>query len=595
MVLYELLTGQRPYQIKSKEPYEIVRVICESEPERPSDAGRSEVFRVPTSVGFLRRKKGPTEVGTLNTRNPKSLRGDLDNIILMAMRKEARRRYQSVAQFSEDIRRYLDGLPVLAHKDTFYYRASKFVRRNKIAVAAAAVVGLTLVVGIATTAWEARVAARQATLAAEQRDTARLETAKAERINKFMQDMLSSADARWYSSGRGGKGADTKVVDVLNQSAQRLETDLNDQPEVKAELHRTIGTTYLALGRIDLAVRQFQASLKIYRALYGEKHLKVAAALYYLAASLSATGDNASAEPLYREALEMQRALPGGDNVYLFHIVREYSSILLTNGDAARAEPLMLEAVELARKYYGNDHIAMATAYENLGAMYESHGELDKAEAEYQRSLDVLNRSSQASSSDRINILVRLSSVIGKKEKYQEAERLLGQALDLFRTSPGTNEFYLGRILRQSALIASSEQDYAKAEEQARESVDIARRASTGTIVQATLAESLDDLGLILINSGKPARAEPYLREALMIRRKINPKGHPVIVYAAGLLGECLTKQRRYREAEPLLVENYNDLKSSLGEQNPLTIDARQHLVKLYEGWGKPEMAARYR
>ncbi len=584
VLLYELLTGHRPYRLKKKSPDEIERVICQQEPGKPSESiADSGIHNLESKTSLQ-----------FNIRDPKSLRGDLDNIVLMAMRKEPPRRYSSVEQFAEDIHRHLEGLPVIARKDTFFYRASKFVRRNKVAVAAAAVVCLTLVAGIATTAWEAKAAARQAKLAAEERDTARTETAKAERINKFLQDMLSSADARWYSSGRGGKGADTKVVDVLNQSAQRLETELKDQPEVKAELHRTIGTTYLAIGRLGSAVPQFQASLKIYRELYGEKHLKVAAALYYLAASLSATGDRASAESLYREALEMQRALPGGDNVYLFHIVREYSSILSTNGDAARAEPLMLEAVDLARKHYGNDHMTVGVAYDGLGVMYEGHGELDKAEAEYQQALDVFNRSSEASSSTRITTLVNLSSVLGKRQKYQEAERLLGQALDLFRTSPDRNEFYLGKILRQSALISSAKHDYATAEEQAKKSIDMARRASTGLTSQDVLAESLDDLGLILINSGKPARAEPYLREALTIRRTINSKGHPQVAAASGLLGECLTKQKRYREAEPLLIESYNDVKSSPGAQGPVTIET-QRLLKLYEAWGKPDLAARYR
>jgi len=183
-------------------------------------------------------------------------------------------------------------------------------------------------------------------------------------------------------------------------------------------------------------VREFQASLKIYRELYGEKHLKVAEALYYLASSLTAACDTASAEPLYREALDMQRVLPGGDNVYLAHIVREYAWILLAKGDAARGEPLMLEAMELFRKHYGNDHITVALAYEDLGWVYIKSGELDKAEAAYQQSLDILNRSSEASSSDRIHVLVHLSIVLGEKQKYEEAERLLGQALDLYRTSP---------------------------------------------------------------------------------------------------------------------------------------------------------------
>jgi eukaryotic-like serine/threonine-protein kinase len=161
VLLYELLTGQRPYRVKSRQPEEIAKAICEQEPERPSAAVRMTAFRVPTSVGSAGRDKSPTEVGTLNTRNLKLLRGDLDNIVLKALRKEPQRRYASADQFSEDIRRHLEGLPVTARKATLSYRASKFVRRNKIGVAAAVLILLTLGGGIVATTIEARRANRR--------------------------------------------------------------------------------------------------------------------------------------------------------------------------------------------------------------------------------------------------------------------------------------------------------------------------------------------------------------------------------------------------------------------------------------------------
>ena len=161
VLLYELLTGQRPYRVKSRQPEEVAKAICEQEPERPSAAVRMTAFRVPTSVGSSGRDKSPAEVGTLNTRNLKLLRGDLDNIVLKALRKEPQRRYASVDQFSEDIRRHLEGLPVTARKATLSYRASKFVQRNKIGVAAAVLILLTLGGGIVATTIEARRANRR--------------------------------------------------------------------------------------------------------------------------------------------------------------------------------------------------------------------------------------------------------------------------------------------------------------------------------------------------------------------------------------------------------------------------------------------------
>ncbi len=155
VLLYELLTGRRPYRLKTRTPEEIARAITEQEPERPSTAvaqgGGNSKFEI---------------------RNSKFLRGDLDNIVLMAMRKEPARRYSSVGQFSEDIRRHLEGLPVIARKDTLRYRSEKFIRRHKVGVAAVALIALSLVGGIIATVSQAKRATRQARVAARERDRA---------------------------------------------------------------------------------------------------------------------------------------------------------------------------------------------------------------------------------------------------------------------------------------------------------------------------------------------------------------------------------------------------------------------------------------
>ncbi len=145
VLLCELLTGHRPYRFPSRDPAEMARVITTIEPERPSDmaAREPEATRVPR----------------------RQLEGDLDNIVLMALRKEPERRYASVDQLSEDVRLHLEGRPVIARPDTFRYRASKFVRRNRGSVAAAIAILLSLVGGLVATAWQAREARRERALA----------------------------------------------------------------------------------------------------------------------------------------------------------------------------------------------------------------------------------------------------------------------------------------------------------------------------------------------------------------------------------------------------------------------------------------------
>ncbi|MET0752980.1 MAG: protein kinase, partial [Pyrinomonadaceae bacterium] len=157
VILYELLTGNRPYETESKNISEIIRAVCETQPERPSSAARSVRPRQVEKGKTNQNKQRTTDHG----RRTKSLKGDLDNIILKALRKEPERRYSSVEQFSEDIRRHLEGLPVTASRDTWKYRASKFIQRNRIGVAAIGLILLTLFAGLGATLYQANVARRE--------------------------------------------------------------------------------------------------------------------------------------------------------------------------------------------------------------------------------------------------------------------------------------------------------------------------------------------------------------------------------------------------------------------------------------------------
>ena len=144
VLLYRLLAGHPPYRLKTCRPEEIAQAVCNQQPGKPSTAARRDEAGSAThgDSGKLRRR----------------LRGDLDNIVLMALRKEPERRYASAELFSEDIRRHLDGLPVAAHRDTLGYRTVKFVGRNRMAVAAGILLLLSLVGGIIGTSWQTHVA-----------------------------------------------------------------------------------------------------------------------------------------------------------------------------------------------------------------------------------------------------------------------------------------------------------------------------------------------------------------------------------------------------------------------------------------------------
>ena len=243
VVLYELLTGRRPYRIKSRNPSQIARMISEQEPMRPSTAiargDQSSKSQMP---------------------NPKLLRGDLDNIVLKALRKEPARRYVSVAQFSDDIRRHLEGRPVAARKDTFNYRATKFIQRNKIAVAAAVLILLTLIGGIFATALEARRVDRQRARAEERfNDVRRLANSLMFEIHDSVKDLHGSTPTRRL------------IVDHALQYLDSLAGEAGDNPALQRELATAYekvgdiqGNPYSAnLGDADGALASYRKALAI--------------------------------------------------------------------------------------------------------------------------------------------------------------------------------------------------------------------------------------------------------------------------------------------------------------------------------------------
>ena len=233
VVLYQLLTGRSPYPADTRTPHELARAVCETDPGRPSAAvlkpvtvgnGEHAEQRAPAEISNSRQ----SSVAKLHRR----LRGDLDNIVLMALRKEPARRYPSVEQFDADIRRHLEGLPVIATRGSWRYRAGKFVRRQRVAVAASAAVALALVGGIAATLREANIARRQAGIATTER-------ARAEKRFNDVRKLSDSLIFDIHDSIQNLPGATPARKLLLDKALEYLDSvakDSGGDPDLQREL-----------------------------------------------------------------------------------------------------------------------------------------------------------------------------------------------------------------------------------------------------------------------------------------------------------------------------------------------------------------------
>ena len=318
VLLYELLTGKRPYRVKSRKPEEIARAIGEQEPEKPSVAGRR-------GDGVTERS-GENEISGNQARSvsphppfsPSQLRGDLDNIVLMALRKEPQRRYASVDQFSEDIRRHLEGLPVSARKATFSYRTFRFIQRNKLGVAAAAVVLLILIGGIIATTWEAHIA--------------RAERARAERRFDDVRTLVNSRLFELHNEIEKLPGS-TRARELLVQQTLDYLDSVSREASGDAMLQREIAAGYEKLGDVQSrlnspnlgdtkgAFASYQKALEIRKALLSLSPNDVPAGLALALAYdrvgdvLSKTNNAEGALDSHRKALELVQNLATRDQM----------------------------------------------------------------------------------------------------------------------------------------------------------------------------------------------------------------------------------------------------------------------------------------
>jgi eukaryotic-like serine/threonine-protein kinase len=578
VLLYELLTGHHPYQFKTPLPSEIERVICESVPERPSAmVTRTEIINGfdGTAVTITPELVSSTREGQPD-RLKRALTGDPDNMVLMAMRKEPQRRYASVAEFSEDIRRHLEGLPVIATKDTFGYRAAKFIRRNRVAVAAATLVLAALLFGMIATVWQARVATRE-------RDKARIEQAKAERIKTFLQDMLGAADPT-------NQGKDVKVIEVLKEAAERAETELAEQPEIKADVLLTLGRTYSNLNRSTEAEKYLREALEVSLKTSGLRHPTTQASQARLAFEL-VNSNPAEAEPLARSAVTSGRELYPQGHVELAVALYALGLTLSNRGEVKEAEPLLQEVLALSKKVSDGYNGSMVGCLGALAQLKANAGDIEGAKSFYRQAIDA---GREIPYRDRLYLaqaLFRFGQFLIAVKEYTEAESMLRESEKVYGEQMGESNVGTGFVTSSLGFLYLSQGDYQKAETEYKKSREMLAKFVPKENYDWLVATA--SLGVTLLREGKPVEAEALLRESWEIRKKTSP-GQWLTANNESLIGECLLEQKKYAEAEPLLKSAYEELKAVAGDQNAKTIEALQRLIKLYTRINKPQLVAQY-
>ena len=561
VLLAELLAGRSPFPAATDVPYEIERAICEQEPERPSLA----LFRrgSPSAEEIAQARK--TKPQTLRHR----LQGDLDNIVLMALRKESRRRYGSAAALARDLEKHLQDLPVMARPDTLRYRTRKLLRRHRAAVAAAAVVLLLATVFVASLVDQRRQFAQE-------RDKARYALA-------FLVDTFRQADPNHTQGERLTARA------ILDQGAGRIARELSGQPDVQAAMMDAIGEVDFGLGRYAEAEPLLKRSLALRRQVFGPGSLEVAESLEHLAGLRNEHCDRAGAESQLREALAIRRRRLGDGDIAVASTLNALGKTLAAKGVSPATAPeiaaLYLEGLTIARRVEGPEGLTVAETLLALADLRRAQGSYAGAEHLSLEGLDIEEKALGDRDPRLWRDRSRLGDTLIEAGKFQEAEAVFRRNLKVQRRFLGPQHPDVASTLGGLATAINRQGRYTEAEALDHEVLALAR--SHDGPANWRVADALCNLAASLTGQSRTAEAIPLYEKALDIRRRTLGKKHWQVAQVLLLLAELHRTDKSFPKALQLANQARDIFEAGEGPDHPHTASALHEIGMSYLDQGR--------
>ncbi|MCZ6818342.1 MAG: serine/threonine-protein kinase [Calditrichaeota bacterium] len=574
--LYELLTGQRPHHFDTSSFAEIERIIYETEVSKPSTA----VVRVATSTSGSGHDSAKT-ISKARGCEPNQLRrqlnGDLDNICLMALRKEPERRYASVDNLAQDITRYLTGRPVTARPSTFAYRTQKFVKRNQVALAS-----ISLMVFLLSFMMMEIV---------DERDNARQEASKAmQEASKAMQIAEFVIDLFEVNAPSKSLGETISVKELLERGAERIDEDLAGQPEVQATMLHVVGRVYHSLGRYQKAIAFQERALAIRRQIHGKAHEEIAESLYGLANAFLHNYDAPLANQYLKETLAMRRLLAGNEDTLVAKVLDKIAGLERIEGKYKDAIAHQEEALAIRRARFAEPNVEIAHSLHHLAKVLMDSGKLDQAEPLF---FDALNQYRELLPDEHPDILLTLNNLALLYERrgdYGRAIEQHRQRLAVERKVLGEEHPNVATGVQNLAYALACNGAYDESGMLYQEAITLRRKIYGEK--HAQVAWTLNIFGDMLTQKGDYRKAESVLLEGLRQRQNLYEAGDWRIAFSKQNLALALSGQGDYDNAKLLLHEAVAGFEKRFGEEQPRTAKAMSFLANVLQRTGDYETAA---
>jgi non-specific serine/threonine protein kinase/serine/threonine-protein kinase len=559
VLLYELLTGVLPFDprdLREAGFEEIIRKIREDDPPRPS-ARVSAVDKLST---LSARNRG-AEPGTLT----RQIRGDLDWITMKALEKDRARRYGSVSDLATEIGRYLRDEPVLAGPPSGIYRARKFIKRHRVAVTVVTLVAVMLVAFSIVTTIQARRIAREA--------------ATAEQVSEFLVELFEVSDP---SESRGNT---ITAREILDQGAEKIETELTDQPAVQARLMRTMAEVYFSVGLFEPAGPFLERATERFSTIFGQRHPETLRTRSMLGSFYRIRGRLEEAEEVLATVLAAQRERLGRHHPDSLETMRRLAWLRHDQSRYEVLEEMHVEILEARRRILGEGHEDTITSMRDLADAYGHANKDDEKEKLLWDAVEVQRRTLGDDHPETLIAQSQFAWTFAKSGDYEEAQTRMEGLLEPYRRVFGENHPTTADLLYNLANVYERAGQTGKAVRTVQEAIELwgeARGARHPDTLQA-----IQHLGAIYVNLGRFDDAGPLLEEALAVQREVVGADHEDTRRTMRWLAILDEREGRYSQAASRWREVLDANRSVYGTGDHRTVAMMTRLGRSLEQAGQ--------
>ncbi|HYM36029.1 MAG TPA: serine/threonine-protein kinase, partial [Steroidobacteraceae bacterium] len=454
VILYELLTGVPPYSVAESNQLELERRICIEDPAKPSVAV-ARAIETPDAADKQIVLAAAANRELSADRLSDTLHGDLDAIVMRALRKEPEKRYTSVEALASDVQRYLNFEPVEARQGNWAYYATRYIKRHTMPIAAAGVVAAALIIFSITTAFLYQ--------------RARVDRDHAERVSNLMSAIFQ--DANPYAT----QGHEVTALELLDAASQRI-GELQDDPEVRGRLLNQMGAAYLSLDQYSKAAELLGKAVSLEKQLHPDNHTTLASTLVNLASAERGKGNLAAADGHYREAKKLLDSERMQESREYAKLLRYMGRLEHTRGDLKSAEHYYLESIAVDLRLNGNP-LDTAISLRELASLYNWMNSLTDAERTAREALAIFENAVPEQHPDRVLAQFVLGNILFERGQLTDAAAMLERAVNAQRMIYKNNGPQLAQSLARLALVKEAQNKDDEAEALLRESLSDVQRA----------------------------------------------------------------------------------------------------------------------